>query len=147
MPELVFTKDIHAPAEKVFDLIADLSHYGKWLSSEGLFKELMSISDNPIRAGTTYADTGLTGKVTEFERPKHITFNQGMTIKMGVPLGGINLNIRYTLEAGDSETHLIRNLTLRLSGLLVLAQPILVRSISRENERILEKMKIYLEKH
>jgi uncharacterized protein YndB with AHSA1/START domain len=150
MTELVFTKDIHSPPETVFNLIADLPNYGKWLSTSELFKDVMEISDNPIKLGTTYVDKGqfstLTGTVTEFDPPRSITFSQGMPFRSVFLTGHLTIDIRYSLEPRNGGTHVTRIVTLKMSGLVWLAQPLLIRSIQRESERILDKMKVYLEK-
>ena len=146
MPELVFTKDIHAPTQAVFDLIADLPNYNRWLPPSNLYAAVTQYSELPIKKGTQYIDQGkmsrMVGAVREYEPPKLITFHQ-VTVLM---VGSLDITIRYKLEAADNNTHLTRTVTIKPSGVYLLAEPFLVRSIQAEVERILEKMKAYLEK-
>jgi uncharacterized protein YndB with AHSA1/START domain len=145
MPEFVFNKDIHCPPEAVFGLIADLPNYGKWLPPSNLFKTVTEYSELPVRAGTTYVDRGtrsiMVGTVTELERPKHISFRQ-VTSSF---VGRLEIEIRYTLEAAGDTTHLTRRVSIKAAGVYWVLQPYLVRTIRAEVERILEKMKAYLE--
>ncbi len=145
MPELVFTKDIHVAPEVVFDLIADLRDYSTWLPPSNLFNDVTEYSELPIRAGTTYVDQGKTtrmvGAVTEFERPNRITFRQVTTSRVGELI----VEIRYTLENKSDYTHVTRNVEISASGGYRIIQMFLVGAIRTEVERLLEKMKVYLE--
>jgi uncharacterized protein YndB with AHSA1/START domain len=149
MPEKQFRIEIQVPPEAVFDLIADLAHYDRWLPGSNLYKSTMSISDDPVRKGTTYTDSGtsskMKGEVSEFDPPKRLTFTQTSRSTLGT----LSIRIRYSLTpvktGGAVSTAVIRDYKLDISGLLKLAQPILVRTINRENERILQTMRDYLE--
>jgi hypothetical protein len=58
---------------------------------------------------------------------------------------GLDIQIRYTLQAENGSTRVVRDINLNVVGVLKVAQPVLVRSITAENHRILAKMKAYLE--
>jgi uncharacterized protein YndB with AHSA1/START domain len=145
MPELQFETTIHRPSVTVFGLIADLPNYGKWLPSSSLFGSVTEYSELPVRAGTQYVDKGpssrMIGMVTEFEPPTRISFRQ-MTTSL---FGSLTVEVRYSLAVGDDDTHLTRRVTVTASGGYQLAQPMIVRAIRQENERILATMKAYLE--
>jgi uncharacterized protein YndB with AHSA1/START domain len=147
MPEFTFTKDIQSSAEAVFDLIADLPNYGKWLPPSNLYKAVTEYSELPVRAGTTYVDTGtssrMVGTITTFERPTALTFRQVTRSA----LGRLDIEIRYTLEAAGETTHLIRHVTIKPTGIYWVLQPYLLRVTRAEVARILERMKGYLEGH
>jgi len=149
MPRLHFTTTINCPPDDVFNLIADLSNYGRWLSSSRLFQEMQHVSDNPIKLGTTYTDQGkastLHGTITEFKPPANLTFQQGTRLNWPVLRPGLDITIRYTLEGQNGGTSLVRDVDVQFVGLLKLAQPMILRSIRAENERILSRMKAYLE--
>jgi uncharacterized protein YndB with AHSA1/START domain len=149
LSELHFTTDIHCPVEAVFGLIADLSHYSRWLSSSNLYAEMAFVSDDPIKLGTTYVDQGqssiMKGSITVFEPPTRIRFEQHTQIKLMGLDGGLDIQTDYTLANAGGITHLRRDVVFTTQGILKLAQPILTRSIRKENERILQKMKTYLE--
>lgn len=145
MTELVFTQDIRAPIEKVFELIANLPDYGKWLPPSSLYTAVTEYTNLPVQAGTTYVDQGklsrMTGTVTVFEPPQRITFRQ-VTETL---FGSLTIEIRYVLEARGSTTHLTRNVTSSPTGFYRLAEPLLLRSIRPEVVRILDMLKKYLE--
>lgn len=146
MTELKFTKDIHAPVQAVFDLIADLPNYGRWLPPSNLYAAVTEYSGLPVQAGTTYLDKNnvspMTGTVTLFEPPHRITFRQ-VTKSL---FGSLTIEIRYLLEPHGDTTLLTREVTVSPSGLYRLVEPFLVRPIPPEVGRILEMMKAYLEK-
>ena len=81
---LRFTCQIAAPPEAVFDLVADLPHYGRWLPDSSAFGGTVDVTPYPVRLGTTYLDAGpiqKPGKVTEFDRPRHIGFQHTVMIR------------------------------------------------------------------
>jgi uncharacterized protein YndB with AHSA1/START domain len=149
MPQLHFTTTINRPAEVVFSLIADLPNYSQWLSPSNLFEQTMQISDSPIKLGSTYLDKGqastMQGKITEFQPPNRLTFFQTTQFKILIFPVGLDIQIQYVLERIENGTRVNRNTTVDAKGVARLAQPMLIKSIKAENERILATMKAYLE--
>jgi hypothetical protein len=99
--------------------------------------------------GTTYADGPMRGSITEFNPPERITFEQSMSVKALLLTGKLDVRVRYMLEATGSDgqtTHVIREVTCTLHGILGAAQPLVVSTIRRESERMLEMMKRYVER-
>lgn len=136
--------------ETVFEQIRDLSGYKSWLPASKMFTEVMDISDYPVRVGTTYADKGpaavMRGQVIEMEPPKLIAFRQVMDFKRGVLSGESTMSIRYSLEAvGSRETLITRELRIETAGVLMVIRPVLAMAIRKEDERVLQRMKEYLE--
>lgn len=150
MPDLHFTTLIEGSAETVFALIADLAHYDRWLPGSQTFGEITQISPLPVGLGTTYIDAGPSGtrhgEVTEYDPPTRISFNQPMKVKQGLLTGTIDIHLRHTLEPVEQMTRLNRDLTLHVHGLLTVAQPFVIASFRRENERMLLALKGYVEK-
>lgn len=140
-----FTTTIHAPVERVFDLIAQIDRYGEWLPPSNTFKEVREVSDRPVRAGTTYIDQGqstpMRGHVTVYERPTRIGFAQAQNM----PLGRLAVETTYTLVATASGTHVTRDFQFHTGGLLLLIRPLLAGVLRQENERILAALKGYAE--
>ena len=137
--------------ETVFEHIRDLPGYKSWLPASVTFREVTDISDYPVQLGTTYIDRGPTsvmhGKVTEMEPPRLIAFQQVMNFKRGPLRGGLTISIRYTLvAAGNGETLVTRELRVRTAGALVVLHPVLASVIGKEDERVMQHMKTYLEK-
>jgi uncharacterized protein YndB with AHSA1/START domain len=139
-----FTIDIARPIEQVFALIADLPNYHRWLPPSSLYGTTTQVSDSPVTLGTTYVDgkqATLHGRVTEFDPPVAIAFHQEARLL----LSRLTIDIRYRLEPLGGQTRVYRNTTPRLSGVLALLQPLIVRPIRHENLRTLAMMKQYLE--
>lgn len=146
MTELHFETVIQRPTADVFALIADLPGYGKWLSASSLYGAVMHISDDPIKLGTKYVDSGkatrMTGSVTTFEPPKRIHFRQ-TTVSL---FGSLDIEIQYGLETVDGGTRVQRAVIVRPGGAYQFLEPFLLGSIRKESDRILAKMKAWLEK-
>lgn len=148
MPSLQFTVDINGPREMIFDLIADLAHYDRWLPGSKVFGGMAQVSSASPGIGTTYADGAMRGSITEFNPPERITFEQSMPVKVLLLTGKLDTRVRYTLEAIGSDgqsTHVIREVTFNLHGVLKAMQPLLFGTIRRESGRLLEMMKRYVE--
>jgi uncharacterized protein YndB with AHSA1/START domain len=146
LAELRFETMIQRPIEDVFNLIADLPHYGQWLPPSSLYGSVTQYSALPVGRGTQYVDQGkvtrMTGRVTAFEAPKHITFQQS-TVSM---LGALEVEIRYTLESVSDGTRVIREVHVHPGGAFGLIQGRLLKSIRQESERILASMKAWLDR-
>ena len=142
-----FTIDIARPIEHVFALIADLPNYPRWLPPSGLYGATTQVSNTPVTLGTTYIDgkhAPLHGRVTDFRPPVALAFHQ----EARVLLSRLSIDIRYRLEplgALGAHTRVSRTTTPRLSGVLALLQPMIMRPIRHENLRTLAMMKQYLE--
>src|SRR5690242_19456324 len=141
MPSLQFTVDINGPRETVFDLIADLAHYDRWLPGSKVFGGMTQVLSAPPDVGTTYADGPMRGSIAEFNPPERITFEQSMPVKALLLTGKLNMRVRYTLEATGTvgqSTHVDRQVTFNLQGVLRVAQPLVASPIRRESGRLLE---------
>ncbi len=148
MPSLRLTAEINGTRETIFDLIADLAHYDRWLLGSKVFGGMTQVSPVSPGVGTTYADGPMRGSITEFNPPEHIIFEQSMPLKALLLTGKLDVRVRYTLEAIGSDgqaTHVIREVTWTLHGILRAAQPLVVSTIRRESGRLLEMMKRYVE--
>jgi uncharacterized protein YndB with AHSA1/START domain len=149
--QLVFTTRIAGSSEIIFDLIADMPNYGRWLSGSKAFGATTEVTPYPVRLGTTYLDAGSLGErpgeVTEFERPTRIAFHHTMRLKKGPLRGELDIQVHYTLESAASATSVIRTLEVivRLPALLKLAEPLVLHGLRRENVRILAELKRYVE--
>jgi uncharacterized protein YndB with AHSA1/START domain len=146
-----FTVRIEGPPETIFDLIADMPNYGRWLPGSDAFGATTQVSPYPVRLGTTYLDAGPAGQrpgsVTGFDRPKVIAFHQTMLIKRGPLTADCDINIRCMLEADGSATTVTRalDLTIQIPGPLRLVAPLVASAFRKENARILAELKRYVE--
>ncbi len=143
MPEIHVSSEISRPPEAVFALIADITHYGRWLSPSSAYRETTDVSDTPIKAGTTYVDKNprgmMTGQVTEYQPYTRIGFHQTQKNP------NLDVTIRYQLTPVAGGTRLERSTTIVASGLARLIQPLVVGMTRRENQRTLAALKAYLE--
>ena len=148
MPTLHFTAYIDGSRETIFALIADLAHYDRWLPNSRVFGAVAQVSPVPTDVGTTYVDGTMHGSITEYNPPEGITFQQSMPVKVLQLTGMVEISVCYTLEAVETAgqaTHVKRDVTFNLHGILKVAQPIFAATIRRESGRLLEVMKGYVE--
>jgi hypothetical protein len=142
---------IDGSPEVIFDLIADMPNYGRWLPGSDAFGGTTEVSPYPVCLGTTYLDAGPAGQrpgsVTGYDPPKYLAFHHTMLLKRGPLTANIDVHIRYTLEPVERATRVIRDLdlTIQIPGLLKLAEPLVVFAFRKENVRILAELKRYVE--
>jgi hypothetical protein len=83
-----FTTRIEGAAETIFDLIADMANYGRWLPGSEAFGGTTEVSPYPVRLGITYLDAGRAGQrpgsVTAYPNARP-TESGGAVGRMGVP--------------------------------------------------------------
>lgn len=144
----VFTAEIAGAPEIIFDLVADMPNYGRWLPGSQAFGGTTQVSPYPVRLGTTYLDAGPAGErpgsVTEYDPPKHIAFHHTMALKLGPLIGNSDIDIRYTLEPAGRSTRVIRDLTMAMD-VPILLKPLVVYAFNKENVRILAELKRYVQ--
>lgn len=134
----------------IFDLVADMPNYGRWLSNSSAFGGTVDVTPYPVRLGTTYLDAEpilKPGSVTEFDRPRHISFHHVVQIRRGPLNTDVDAQIRYSFDPKDGGTFVDRRLVLafnlpRISGL---ALPLLLYGFRAENNRTLAALKRYVE--
>ena len=147
----VFTARIEGSPETIFDLIADMPNYSRWLPGSEAFGGTTEVSPYPVCLGTTYLDAGPAGQrpgsVTGYDPPKSIAFHHTMLVKRGPLTVDADIHIRYTLEPEERATNVIRalDLTIQIPGLLKVATPSVVSAFRKENVRILAELKRYVE--
>jgi hypothetical protein len=115
---LQYTAQIIGSPETIFDLIADMPNYGRWLPGSEAFGATTQVSPYPVRLGTTYLDAGPAGErpgsVTRFDRPKSIAFHHNMLLKRWPLIANIDAHILYTIEPIDSITAVTRDIDLTI---------------------------------
>ena len=148
--DLRFTTLIGGSPETIFDLIADLPNYGRWLPNSSVFGGTVDVKPYPVRLGTMYLEVGSVqkpGSVTEYDRPKHISFHHTVQLRQRMLSTDVDARIRYTLASRDGGTFVDRRLVLTFSlhGLQSLALPLLLDGFRKENNRTLAALKRYVE--
>lgn len=149
--ELKFSIQIQGSPEKIFDLVADMPNYGRWLPNSPAFGGTINVAPYPVQLGTTYLDAGpieKPGKVTEFDRPRHISFHHTVQIRQGLLDTDVDARIRYAFKPSDGGTVVDRILVLgfELRGIARLALPFIVSGFRKENDRTLAALKRYVER-
>jgi len=141
--------DIAAAPEVVFDLIADLHGYGRWLPSSGDYEGTSEISPPPVAMGTTYVEHSRNGVrhglVIAFARPEVIAFRQPMTLRPRVA-GTIDSTVSMSVSATAIGSRVTRTVELGVPRRLAPARAIVVGRYTRESERMLAALKAYAER-
>ncbi|GHO94477.1 hypothetical protein KSF_045250 [Reticulibacter mediterranei] len=135
--------------ETVFQLLTDLVGYAAWLPPSSLYSQITEISEQPVQVGTTYLDKGKTydmrGEVTKYKPYTRLAFHQSSFINQPGARGELDMHIRYMLTPKEEGTRVLRTCEIRTTDLLAIFQPFVIRSIRKESERIVQRMKWYLE--
>ncbi len=149
MPTLHFTVQIEGSSETIFALIADITHYDRWLPSSRSFGAVTQVSNMPVGLGTTYVDNGpsgaMHGSIIDYQPPKRIAFRQSMPIKLLLFAGNLDMTQHYMLEPVGEATRVNREVSFHLPGVLKVAQPVVASTVRRESERLLQVLKRYVE--
>ncbi len=148
--DLRFTVLIKGSPETIFDLVADMPNYGRWLPDSSAFRGTVSVTPYPVRLGTTYLDAGpiqKPGSVTEYDRPRHLSFHHTVQLRQSFLNTDVDAQIRYTFDRKDGGTFVDRRLvlTFNLHGIARLALPLILYGFRKENYRTLAALKRYLE--
>jgi hypothetical protein len=147
----VFTARIEGSPAEIFELVADMPNYGRWLPGSQAFGGTTDVSPYPVRLGTTYLDAGPAGKrlgsVTGYDRPKFIGFHHTMLLKQGPLTADVDVHVRMTFEPAEGATNVTRalDLSIEIPGLLRIAEPLVASAFRKENARILAELKRYVE--
>ncbi|RNB52436.1 hypothetical protein EDM22_01715 [Agromyces tardus] len=139
-------EDVRASRERVFELIADLHGYDRWLPSSGDYRGTSEISPPPVRVGTTYRETSpsgvRTGVVTALDPPREAVFRQPMALRPRFA-GTIDSTVTMRVSEPDASTGTVRVTRLVELGIprrLALLRGIVVRRYAAESERMLRAL-------
>jgi len=96
---------IDRPIEDVFERLADLPGYPRWMHHDGLFRTCRLTSEGPVREGSTYDDVTrmgtFVGEVTEYAAPTRLAFRETLRW-FGRPVS--EARPEYTLERDGAAT-------------------------------------------
>jgi uncharacterized protein YndB with AHSA1/START domain len=149
-----YTASIAAPPELLFDLLADMPNYGRWLPPSGQYGQTTDVQPYPVQLGSRYHDgkPGEAGKewwgsVTGFQPPGSIDFQHTIHVR---PLRAtIDVHIHYSFEPDQTGTAVTRWLVLdiRLPIALRPLRPLITARFDEENRRTMAAVKQYAEAH
>jgi uncharacterized protein YndB with AHSA1/START domain len=146
-----FSTHINRLASLLFDLLADMPHYGRWLPDSDAFGGTRDVFPYPVQQGTRYIDYGPAGErhgvVTQFDPPTRLVFHQTMVLRQGMLTAEIDIHILYTLREEHGATLVVRELALdvRMHGWQSLLAPLVRYKFAVENRRILAELKRHAE--
>ncbi len=137
---------IERPVDAVFERLADLPGYGRWMHRTGLFRRSGLISEAPVGKGTTYFDATrmgtFEGEVTEFVPQSRLAFREtlrwfGSDMSRARP--------EYFLD-GDENATIVHHVAVgELFGWMRLMKPAAALMARVERTRTLKSLKRSLE--
>jgi Polyketide cyclase / dehydrase and lipid transport len=149
-----YTATVGAAPEVVFDLLADMPNYGRWLPGSEQFAGTTDVEPYPVRLGSRYRDgrPGEAGKewlgsVVGFRRPGSIDFHH--TIKVRQLNATIDVHIHYSFEEDGVSTAVTRWLVLDVTMPIALRplRPAITARFDKENRRTMAAVKQYAGVH
>ncbi len=147
-----YTSEVAAGPELLFDLLADMPNYGRWLPGSQQFAGTTDVEPYPVRLGSRYRDgrPGEAGKewwgsVVGFRRPGSLDFHH--TIGVRQLRATVDVHIHYSFEIDKERTVVTRWLILDVSMPLVFRplRPAITSRFDKENVRTMAAVKQYAE--
>lgn len=137
---------IRRPIGVVFERLADVPGYGRWMHRTGLFRRCGLLSDGPVRQGATYDDATrmgtFGGEVTEFVPPSRLAFSETLR-RFGSPV--MQARPEYSLEA-DGDTTVVHHVAVgELYGWMRIMKPAAALMAKSERTRTLSSLRRSLE--
>jgi uncharacterized protein YndB with AHSA1/START domain len=137
---------IRRPVGVVFDRLADVPGYGRWMHRTGLFRRCELTSAGPVRQGATYVDATrmgtFEGEVTEFAPPSRIAFRETLRW-FGSP--ATQARPEYVLE-GDGDSTVVHHVAVgELYGWMRVMKPAAALLAKVERTRTLNSLRRSLE--
>ena len=144
----LYSAEVAAPPELLFELLSDLPHYGDWLPASKSYDSTTDVDPYAVRLGSRYHDgkPGRTGKewwgeVSGFQPPGSIDFHH--TIEVNQARATIEVHIHYSFEPAGARTRVSRWLVLDIAMPVVLRplRPLITRAFDQENRRTIAAAK------
>ena len=148
------TADVTAPACLLFELLADMPRYGRWLPGSQQFGRTTDVQPYPVQLGSRYHDgkpdepgKDWWGTVTGFQPPGSLDFHH--TIAVAQLRATVDVHIHYSIEPENASTRVSRWLVLDIA-MPVITRPLrrlITSSFDKENLRTMAALKTYAEAH
>lgn len=137
---------VRRPVSEVFERLADLPGYRRWMHRDGVFGATELTSPPPIRAGTAYVDRTrmgrFVGQVTEHVPATRLAFSETLSW-FGRPL--TQARPSYVLEADGDSTVVHHVAEAELYGPMRVFRPAVAWMVARERSHTLASLKRSLE--
>lgn len=147
-----YASSIEAPLVDLFELLADMPDYGRWLPGSLAFGKTTDVDPYPVRLGSRYHDgkpdepgKEWWGSVTGFQPPGSPDFCH--VIHVTQLRATADVHIHYSLEPDGDRTSVNRWLVLDISMPFILRplRRLITRSFDQENVRTMTALKTYAE--
>ena len=140
------TTVVRRPVDVVFERLADVPGYRRWMHRTGLFRRSGLTSEAPVRQGTTYVDATwmgtFEGEVTEFAPPSRLAFRETLN---WFGSGRTQARPEYLLEA-DGDATVVHHVAVgELFGWMRVMKPAAALMAKVERTRTLTSLKRSLE--
>ena len=149
-----YTARIAAQPAVLFELLADMPNYGRWLPGSDAFGETTDVVPYPVQLGSKYHDgkpaepgKDWWGTVTGFQPPGSIDFHH--VIHVGQLRATVDVHIHYSFEPEGEGTLVNRWLVLDITmpAILRFLRPLITKSFDKENVRMMGALKKYIGAH
>lgn len=150
-----YAAPIAAPAQVLFDLLADMPNYGRWLPGSDHFGRTADVEPYPVRLGTRYRDgkpdsgEGWWGTVTGYQPPGSLDFQH--TIHVAQLRTTVDVHIHYSLEPDPTPdgagTLVTRWLVLdfKMPAAFRPLRQLAIAAFDKENARTMDALRRYAE--
>jgi hypothetical protein len=138
----LYTSSVAAPPKSLFELVADMPSYGRWLLGSDQFAETTDVEPYPVQLGSRYHDgkpkepgNDWWGTVTGYQPPGSVDFHQ--TIQVRQLRATVDVRIHYSFEPDHGVTRVARWLVLdiRMPGLFRPLRRAIIAAFDKENVR------------
>jgi hypothetical protein len=147
-----YISQVAATPAVLFDLLADMPSYGRWLPGSAQFGGTTEVEPYPVRCGSRYHDgkpnqagRDWWGTVTGFQSPGSLDFCH--TIAVAELRATVEAHIHYSIEPHDAGTLVSRWMILDIA-MPVITRPLrrlIISSFDKENLRTMAALKEYAE--
>lgn len=137
---------IDRPIGDVFERLADVDGYGKWMHRTGLFRRSGQTFEGPLGPGTAYSDATrvgtFRGQITDYQPPSRLGFRETLRW-FGSDL--MEARPEYFLEADRERTIVHHVAEGDLFGVMRLMKPVAALMARSERARTIESLRRSLE--
>jgi len=150
----LYSSQVAAPPGVLFELLADMPNYGRWLRGSQQFGRTTDVEPYPVQLGSRYHDgkpdepgKDWWGTVTGFQPPGSLDFHH--TIAVTQLRATVDVHIHYSFEPENASTRVSRWLVLDISMPAIFRplRRLIISSFDKENLRTMAAVKEYAEAH